>query len=51
MKNRQAFAIAIKFAWGDDDGKPLYLGARTGLYRIRLNVAGVRPPLRLNKST
>jgi gluconolactonase len=29
--------------WGDDDGKTLYLTARTGLYRIRLNVAGVRP--------
>jgi gluconolactonase len=33
------------FAWGDDDGKTLYLCARTGLYRIRLNVAGIRPPL------
>jgi gluconolactonase len=31
------------FAWGDDDGKTLYLCARTGLYRIRLNIAGVRP--------
>jgi gluconolactonase len=31
------------FAWGDDDGKALYLCARTGLYRIRLNVAGIRP--------
>ena len=30
-------------AWGDDDGKTLYLCARTGLYRIRLNIAGVRP--------
>jgi gluconolactonase len=33
-------------AWGDDDGKTLYLCARTGLYRIRLNVAGVRPPVK-----
>jgi gluconolactonase len=33
------------FAWGDDDGKTLYLCARTGLYRIRLNIPGVRPPL------
>lgn len=33
------------FAWGDDDGKTLYLCARTGLYRIRLKIAGVRPPL------
>ncbi len=31
------------FAWGDDDGKTLYLCARTGLYRIRLNIEGVRP--------
>jgi len=31
------------FAWGDDDGKTLYLCARTGLYRIRLKIAGVRP--------
>jgi gluconolactonase len=30
-------------AWGDDDGRTLYLTAQTGLYRIRLNVAGVRP--------
>lgn len=34
---------AHNFAWGDDDGKTLYLCARTGLYRIRLNIAGVRP--------
>jgi gluconolactonase len=31
------------FAWGDDDGKTLYLCARTGLYRMRLNLTGVRP--------
>jgi len=30
-------------AWGDDDGKTLYLCAKTGLYRIRLNIAGIRP--------
>jgi gluconolactonase len=30
-------------AWGDEDGKTLYLCARTGLYRMRLNIAGVRP--------
>ena len=33
-------------AWGDDDGKTLYLCARTGLYNIRLNIAGVRPNVR-----
>ncbi len=30
-------------AWGDDDGKTLYLAAQSGLYRIGLNIAGVRP--------
>jgi gluconolactonase len=31
------------FAWGDDDGGTLYLCARSGLYRMRLNATGVRP--------
>jgi gluconolactonase len=30
-------------AWGDDDGRTLYLCARSGLYRMRLNIPGVRP--------
>jgi gluconolactonase len=30
------------FAWGDD-GKTLYIAARSVLYRMRLNVEGVRP--------
>jgi gluconolactonase len=30
-------------AWGDDDGRTLYLTAQTGLYRIRLAVPGIRP--------
>ena len=30
-------------AWGDEDGKTLYLCATTGLYRIRLNIEGIRP--------
>jgi gluconolactonase len=29
--------------WGDDDGKTLYITARTGLYRIQLNIEGIRP--------
>jgi len=33
-------------AWGDDDGKTLYLCARSGLYRIRLNIEGIRPQVR-----
>jgi gluconolactonase len=37
-------------AFGDDDGKTLYMAARTGLYRIRLNVAGIRPPLKPRQS-
>jgi gluconolactonase len=28
------------FAWGDDDGKTLYLCARSGLYRMRFHIAG-----------
>jgi gluconolactonase len=31
------------FAWGDADGKTLYLCARSGLYRIQLNIEGIRP--------
>jgi len=30
-------------AWGDADGKTLYVAARTGLYRIRLSIPGIRP--------
>jgi gluconolactonase len=30
-------------AWGDEDGKTLYLTAQTGLYRIRLGIPGIRP--------
>jgi gluconolactonase len=31
------------FAWGGADGKTLYLCARDTLYRMPLNVPGVRP--------
>jgi len=30
-------------AWGDADGKTLYVTARTSLYRIHLKIAGIRP--------
>lgn len=30
-------------AWGDADGRTLFLTAQTGLYRVRLNIPGVRP--------
>jgi gluconolactonase len=33
------------FARGDADGRTLYMTAHTGLYRVRLGVPGVRPPL------
>jgi gluconolactonase len=29
--------------WGDKDGKTLYITAGTGVYRVRLNIEGVRP--------
>lgn len=35
--------IPANLAWGDSDGKTLYITARTGLYRVRTNIAGVRP--------
>jgi len=31
------------FNWGDADGKTLYLCAQGGLYRITLNIEGIRP--------
>jgi gluconolactonase len=30
-------------AWGDEDGKTLYLCAQSGLYKMKLNNPGVRP--------
>ena len=27
-------------AWGDSDGRTLYLAAQTGIYRLRLNIRG-----------
>lgn len=35
--------IAANCAWGDADGKTLYITARTGVYRIKLKVPGIRP--------
>jgi gluconolactonase len=34
---------AHNMAWGGADGRTLYLTAQTGIYRIRLNIPGVRP--------
>ena len=30
-------------AWGDADGRTLYIAALTSIYRIRLRIAGIRP--------
>ena len=35
--------IPANLNWGDADGKTLYITARTSLYRLHTNVAGVRP--------
>lgn len=37
--------LPANFAWGDDDGRTLYLTARSNLYRVRLGIPGIRPPL------
>ena len=34
--------VVANVAWGDKDGKTLYITASTSLYRIKLSVAGVR---------
>lgn len=39
----KASKLPANFAWGDADGQTLYMTARTGLYRMRLNVRGIRP--------
>src|SRR5579863_1428941 len=36
--------LPANLAFGDSDGKTLYLTARTGLYRIRLKTPGIMPP-------
>jgi gluconolactonase len=35
--------LAANFAWGDADGRTLYLTARSALYRVRLGIEGIRP--------
>jgi gluconolactonase len=34
---------AHNFAWGGEDGKTLYIATRSALYRMTLNIPGVRP--------
>src|SRR5919106_2546446 len=36
-------------AWGGEDGKTLYLTAQSTLYRMPLNISGIRPADRMNK--
>jgi gluconolactonase len=38
--------LPANFAWGDADGRTLYMTARTGLYRLRTNIPGIRPEAR-----
>lgn len=40
--------IPANCAWGDADGKTLYMTARTGLYRIKTNAVGIRPWMKGN---
>ena len=35
--------LPANFAWGDADGRTLYMTARSSLYRIRLAIPGIRP--------
>ncbi len=35
--------VPANCAWGDEDAMTLYVTARTSLYRIRLNIPGIRP--------
>ena len=43
--------LPANFAFGDDDGRTLYMTARTGLYRMRLLVEGIRPAARVRTAT
>jgi gluconolactonase len=40
----QAPELPANMAWGDDDGRTLYMTARTGLYRIRVLTGGPANP-------
>ena len=35
--------IQHNLAWGDEDGRTLYMTAISSIYRIRLNIPGIRP--------
>lgn len=40
---------AHNFTWGGDDGKTLYMTARDSIYRMPLNIPGIRPVAGPNK--
>lgn len=42
--------LPANFAFGDADGRTLYMTARTGLYRMRLLLEGIRPAARLQRA-
>jgi gluconolactonase len=35
--------VAANCAWGDDDARGLQITANTSVYRVRVNVPGIRP--------
>jgi gluconolactonase len=35
--------LPANVAFGDKDGRTLYMAARTGIYRVRVNIQGIRP--------
>ncbi len=35
--------LTANLAWGDEDGKTLFITASTSLYKVRLNIPGIRP--------
>jgi len=37
-------AVPANFTWGDDDLRSLYVTAGAGVYRLRMKIAGRRPP-------
>jgi gluconolactonase len=39
------------FAFGDADGKSLYITASRGLYRVRVHIPGIRPPLEVQSAS
>ena len=46
----QPTELPANMAWGDEDGRTLYMTARTSVYRIRLNIPGVRPMVAVHAS-